>query len=57
MSKLLTVKDMAIRLRYSVNAIYKLKENGKLPACFKIGGEWRWREETVEEWERGLEDK
>lgn len=57
MSKLLTVKDMALRLQLSTDAIYKLKAAGKLPPCLKVGGGVRWRESTVEEWERGLEDK
>lgn len=58
MSKLLTVKDMALRLVLTVGTIHKhLKKKGKLPKGFKVCGEWRWREETVEEWEKGLEDK
>lgn len=56
-NKLLTVKDLAIRLQLSVDVIYKLKAAGKLPPCLKIGGGIRWRPKAVEEWERGLEDK
>lgn len=57
MGKLLTVKDMAIRLQLSVDAIYKLKAKGKLPKEIMVGGNIRWRPETVEEWEKGLENK
>lgn len=57
MSKLLTVKDMAIRLQLKPNTIYRLKDAGKLAPNIQIGRNVYWRESTVEEWEKGLEDK
>lgn len=45
----MTVKDVAGYLQLSTDTVYKLAQDGKIPAC-KIVGVWRFRRETVDAW-------
>lgn len=45
----LTVEEVAERFHVNVTTIYRLVQRGKLPA-FKIGNQWRFREDRLEEW-------
>ena len=45
----LTVEEVAKRFGVNVTTIYRLAQQGKLPA-FKIGNQWRFSEERLDEW-------
>ena len=45
----LTIEDVARRFGVNVTTVYRLVQQGKLPA-FKIGNQWRFSEPRLEEW-------
>ena len=45
----MTVKDVAGYLQLSTDTVYKLAQDGKIPAC-KIVGVWRFKREAIDEW-------
>jgi excisionase family DNA binding protein len=45
----MTVKDVADYLQLSTDTVYKLAQDGKIPAC-KIVGVWRFKRETIDVW-------
>lgn len=45
----LTVEDVAKRFGVNVTTVYRLVQQGKLPA-FKIGNQWRLSETRLDEW-------
>ena len=45
----LTIGDVAKRFGVNVTTVYRLVQQGKLPA-FKIGNQWRFSESRLEEW-------
>ena len=45
----LTVEDVAKRFGINVTTVYRLVQQGRLPA-FKIGNQWRVSETRLEEW-------
>ena len=45
----LTIEDVAKRFGVNVTTVYRLVQQGKLPA-FKIGNQWRFSETRLEEW-------
>ena len=45
----LTVEEVARRFGVNVTTVYRLVQQGKLPA-FKIGNQWRFSEARLEEW-------
>ena len=45
----LTVEDVAKRFGINVTTVYRLVQQGKLPA-FKIGNQWRVSESRLNEW-------
>jgi len=45
----LTVEDVAKRFGINVTTVYRLVQQGKLPA-FKIGNQWRVSETRLDEW-------
>ena len=47
--KWMTVKELAKYLKLSEIMIYRLAQNSEIPAS-KIGGSWRFSEETIDEW-------
>lgn len=47
--KWLTVKDVAEYLQLSADQIYRLAQQGKIPA-FKVGARWRFKREKIDEW-------
>jgi excisionase family DNA binding protein len=50
--KVLTVIDLANYLRVHRATIYRLLKNRELPA-FKVGGDWRFNIEMIDEWRLG----
>lgn len=46
---LLTAEEAANYLRLHVKSIYRLAREGKIPGR-KIGGSWRFHQESLEQW-------
>jgi PTS system nitrogen regulatory IIA component len=49
MPDLLTTKQLAEYLQLSERSVYRLLEQGDIPAV-KVGGHWRFRKSAVDEW-------
>ena len=45
----LTLKDVAELLKLSEKTIYRLAQQGEIPA-FKVGGSWRFRASDIQQW-------
>ena len=45
----MTVKDVAEYLQLSTDQIYRLAQQGKIPAS-KVGARWRFKREKIDEW-------
>lgn len=45
----LTVEGVAKRFGVNATTVYRLAQQGKLPA-FKVGGQWRFSPEMLERW-------
>ncbi len=50
----LNVDEVARRFKVNVTTVYRLVQQGKLPA-FKVGNQWRFREDRLEEWAESQE--
>lgn len=46
---LLTIKEVAAYLKVNERTVYRLAASGDIPA-FKVGGSWRFRKDTLEQW-------
>jgi excisionase family DNA binding protein len=49
MSQIMRLKEVAEYLRMSPMTIYRMAKRGDIP-CFKVGDEWRFRLEAIEQW-------
>ncbi len=49
MDTLLTVKEVAAMLRVSAQTLYKMLEQGGIPAV-KVGSQWRFERDKVRAW-------
>jgi len=49
MSPILTLREMAQILKVHPGTLYRLVKKHRVPA-FKIGGDWRFNQESVERW-------
>jgi excisionase family DNA binding protein len=47
--KWLTVKEVAEYLQLSPDQIYRLAQQGKIPAS-KVGARWRFKRENIDHW-------
>ena len=45
----LTVKEVAQYLKLSTDLIYKLAQQGRIPAS-KVGSAWRFKREKIDRW-------
>ena len=45
----MTLKEVADYLQLSKDQIYRLAQNGRIPAS-KVGSRWRFRRERVDQW-------
>ena len=45
----MTVKDLAEYLQLSTDQIYRLAQEGKIPAS-RVGTRWRFKKERIDEW-------
>lgn len=52
MAEMLTAKEMQSLLQVDRSTIYRMADAGRLPAI-KIGGQWRFPSDLVDEWLRG----
>lgn len=48
-SELISAKDVAKILKISVNNVYRLSREGKIP-CFKIGRRYRYSPDLIDTW-------
>jgi prophage regulatory protein len=48
--RLLSKEQLALRLQLSTRTVYRLWQEGSLPAPVKIGGSIRWRSDVVDAW-------
>lgn len=48
----MTVREVADYLRVSSDLIYRLSQEGKIPAS-RVGGRWRFNREKINEWMEG----
>jgi excisionase family DNA binding protein len=46
---MLTVKEMAALLRVSTQTLYKMLEQGEIPAV-RVGSRWRFDREKIKDW-------
>jgi excisionase family DNA binding protein len=49
MEELLTLKELSKYLKVSRPTLYKMVENGKIPAL-KIANQWRFKKADIAEW-------
>ncbi|MCL0046893.1 helix-turn-helix domain-containing protein [Thermodesulfovibrionales bacterium] len=47
--EIMTIEECAKYLKTSVSTIYKLAQEGKIPAS-KVGNQWRFRKEEIDNW-------
>jgi prophage regulatory protein len=48
--KLLSKEQVALKLQLSTRTVYRLWQDGSLPAPVKIGGSIRWRSDVIDSW-------
>ena len=48
-SRWMTLQEVAEYLQLSKDMIYRLAQNGRIPAS-KVGSRWRFRRERVDQW-------
>lgn len=46
---ILTIREVADYLKVTERTLYRLVQDGKVPA-FKVGNSWRFRREDLERW-------
>ena len=49
MPEILTIAEAAQYLRISLSSLYKLSQDGKIPAQ-KVGKHWRFHKQTLTDW-------
>ncbi len=47
--EILTIEEVANYLRVPLSSLYKLAQQGKIPAS-KVGRHWRFRRENIDRW-------
>lgn len=47
--EILTLDEVAAYLKVTKRTLYRLAQDGKLPA-FKVGGSWRFKREAIDAW-------
>ena len=48
-SEILTLEEVAAYLKAGKRTVYRLAQEGKIPA-FKLGGTWRFRRSALDRW-------
>jgi len=49
-ARLMSVRDVALRLSLSERTVRRLRRRGELPAGIEIAGTVRWRPEEIDAW-------
>jgi len=47
--EILTLDEVATYLKVAKRTLYRLAQDGKLPA-FKVGGSWRFKRDAIDAW-------
>ena len=47
--EILTLEEVAVYLKAGKRTVYRLAQEGKIPA-FKLGGSWRFRRAELDQW-------
>jgi excisionase family DNA binding protein len=55
MTKVLTVGEVAVFLQIHPSTVYRLLKNRRIPA-FRMGSDWRFNQESIEQWVKKMED-
>ena len=55
MAKVLTAGEVADFLHIHTSTVYRLLKNRRIPA-FRMGSDWRFNQESIEQWVKKLED-
>jgi excisionase family DNA binding protein len=55
MAKVLTLEEVAEYLHVHPSTVYRLLKNRRIPA-FRMGSDWRFNQESIEQWVKKLED-
>jgi excisionase family DNA binding protein len=55
MAKVLTLEEVAEYLHVHPSSVYRLLKNRRIPA-FRMGSDWRFNQESIEQWVKKLED-
>ncbi len=50
-TEIMTIEECARYLKTSLSTLYKLAQEGKIPA-FKLSGQWRFKKDLIDEWIR-----
>jgi excisionase family DNA binding protein len=50
MEQLYTLDELSKILQIGRSTLYRLKDTGQMPPPVRIGGQLRWRRETIEKW-------
>jgi excisionase family DNA binding protein len=48
-AEIMTVRDLAEYLRVSEAKVYRMAQDGHIPA-FRVGRAWRFKKEQIDEW-------
>jgi excisionase family DNA binding protein len=54
MAGVLTLEEVADFLHVHPSTVYRLLKNRRIPA-FKMGSDWRFNQESIEQWVKQLE--
>ena len=54
MTGVLTLEEVADFLHVHPSTVYRLLKNRRIPA-FKVGSDWRFNQESIEQWVKKLE--
>ena len=57
MTKFLTAKELSQLLRIPKRSIYKFAKEGQIPGALRIGKHWRFCEDIIEAWVKGLSER
>jgi len=47
--RLMTLEEVADYLRLSIHTVYKMAQQGRIPA-YKVGKQWRFKKEIIDKW-------
>jgi excisionase family DNA binding protein len=54
MAEVLTLEEVADFLQIHPSTVYRLLKKHRIPA-FKVGSDWRFNQESIEQWVKKLE--